>query len=214
MANTQPISLLDHLPKIYREDPFLGCFLRAFEDLFSGLEEKVADIATYFDPKETPQEFLPWLASWTAFSLRFDLSVPQQRDFIAKIIPLYRKRGTKWSLEQLLKTFTVSMPTVTEGASAPPFQIGVHSTIGKDATIGGGVPHFFSVTVSLPERQAPDKQLHQIAIANALIELEKPAHTRFELKPEFPSMQIGKHSTIGKDTLLGTVPDGGEHVRH
>jgi phage tail-like protein len=214
MANAQPISLLDYLPAIYREEPFLGCFLRAFEELFSGLEEKVADIATFFDPFKTRADFLPWLASWTAFSLRFDLDETQQRAFVANIIPLYRERGTKRSLERLLEIFTVGTPTITEAASLAALQIGKHSTVGIDTTLGGGAPHFFSVTVRLPKWQKPEIQLRQIAIADALIELEKPAHTYFELKPEFPSMQIGVTSTIGKDTLLGTIPDGGEHARH
>ena len=42
-------------------------------------------------------------------------------------------------------------------------------------------------------------------IARALIDLEKPAHTFYELIPVFPSMQIGRHSTVGVDTLLGTA---------
>jgi hypothetical protein len=42
-------------------------------------------------------------------------------------------------------------------------------------------------------------------IARALIDLEKPAHTFYELVPIFPSMRIGWHSTVGVDTLLGTT---------
>ena len=47
--------------------------------------------------------------------------------------------------------------------------------------------------------------LRQIAITRALIELEKPAHTDYELDWIYPTMQIGVHSTVGVDTLLGTV---------
>jgi phage tail-like protein len=216
-----PSNLLRYLPAIYGECPFLGRFLLAFEKLLFGrddgvqldgktpaaLDRIVAGMPAYWIPRETPADFLPWLASWTAFSLRFDLDETRQRDFIANIIPLYCERGTKRNLERLLQIFTKGAPTITEAASAAPLQIGKHSTVGVDTTIGGGVPHFFSITVRLP-RQESAMQLRQIAIARALIESEKPAHTFFKPIWDFPSMQIGKHSTVGIDTLLGTAQSG------
>jgi phage tail-like protein len=223
-----PSSLLQHLPAIYAETAFLGQFLVAFEELLFGrddggkvggappaaLERLIADLASHFDPMAAPGDFLPWLASWTAFTLRFDLSQQQQRQFIAKVIPLYRRRGTKGNLIELLRIFTISEPEITEMATAER-------------------PHFFRVTVylapdlptallrvamlpvavlraiGLPERVLrPATVLRQIAIAKAIIELEKPAHTEFELDPVFPSMRIGVQSTVGVDTLLGTAESG------
>jgi phage tail-like protein len=220
--NTQSASsLLQYLPAIYHEDPFLGRFLLAFEKILLGradgvdippaengfpglgLEESIAAVADYFDPAKTPEDFLPWLASWTAFSLRADLDADKQRLFIANIAQLYRWRGTKQNLVDLLQIFTVSTPTVVEQL-AEGIQIGRSSTIGGDMYLGGDAPFYFQVKVSLP-RAAPAVQERQLAIACALIELEKPAHTYYELLPFFPSMRIGRHSKVGVDTLLGTA---------
>src|SRR6476469_7082701 len=89
MANdTNPSSYLQYLPSIFSEDPFLGRFLLAFEQVLSGLagakgepheglEETIAGIATLFDPNETREEFLPWLAGWVALSLRADWNIEQ-----------------------------------------------------------------------------------------------------------------------------------------
>jgi phage tail-like protein len=214
-------SLLQYLPAIYQEDPFLGRFLLAFEKILlgrrdgvappatdkpypgEGLEACIAGLAHYFDPFQTPEAFLPWLASWTAFSLRADIDVMKQRQFIARIAQLYRFRGTKQNLQDLLSIFTVSVPTVIE-QEVTGIQVGVVSTVGKDMVVGGEQPHFFHVKISLP-RAAPEVQSRQMSIARALIDLEKPAHTFYELEPVFPSMQIGRFSTVGVDTLLGTV---------
>jgi|HubBroStandDraft_6_1064221.scaffolds.fasta_scaffold510995_2 phage tail-like protein len=182
MADPRPSSLLQYLPAIYQQEPFLGCFLLAFELLLlgcddaiplkgvRGLEQSVAGIATYFDPYHTPADFLPWLASWTAFSLRFNLDEPQQRQFIANIIPLYRSRGTKANLNELLRIFTDPQKiTITD---VPPPE--------------GGPPddHRFLVTVQL-KSATPDARRRQMQIARAIIELEKPAHTSFVLpEPE------------------------------
>jgi len=216
-------SLLPYLPAVYSEDPFLGRILLAFEKVLlgrqdhvafpavnaefpgQGLEECIAGVANYFDPFETPDEFLPWLASWTAFSLRADLDAVKQRQFIARIAQLYRWRGTKKNLQELLSIFTVSVPTVVE-QEVSGIQIGVHSTVGVDMYLGGEKPHFFQVKISLP-RAAPAVQERQMSIARALIDLEKPAHTFYELIPVFPSMRIGRHSTVGVDTLLGTAKE-------
>ncbi|HEX5734700.1 MAG TPA: phage tail protein [Blastocatellia bacterium] len=211
-----PSSLLAYLPSIYQEEAgsFLGQFLRAFEAILiapedgsgasiKSLEATIAGIATLFDPRNTPEEFLQWLAGWTAFSLRADLNLDQQRDFISKIIQLYSWRGTKRSLQDLLSIFTKGKPEITESATDD-CQLGVNSTIGEGMWLGGGPAHFFQVRIFLPDMDAK-LIARQMEIASALIEMEKPAHTFYELVLEHPTMQIGIKSTIGVDTLLGNV---------
>lgn len=192
--------LIDYLPVIYRGDPFLADFLQAFDQVLlgtgdptqPGIEETIADIARYFDPQRAPtvpqvppeQDFLAWLADWTAFSLRSDLSPGQQRDFIAKVIPLYQRRGTKENLIELLKIFTIGQPIVTESPT---------------------LPHLFAVQVILPtsDRVELGKQTN---IAKALIDLEKPAHTTYELTSiTTGGIQVGKVATVGVDTLIGVL---------
>ena len=41
MVDTQPSSLLQYLPAIYREEPFVGRFLLAFEKLLFGRDDGV-----------------------------------------------------------------------------------------------------------------------------------------------------------------------------
>jgi phage tail-like protein len=142
-----------------------------------GLEETIAALSSYFDPKQIakggqppPEDFLPWLAGWTALSLRADLTVAQQGDFIANAIRLYRRRGTEGNMEELLGIFTSQTVTVKDDLKEP---------------------HHFQVEISLAERDQ-DLIKRQQAIAHALIVLEKPAHTSYELIIYFPSMEIGK----------------------
>jgi phage tail-like protein len=175
--------LLTYLPAIYRDDPFLGRYLWAFEQMLVGLEESIEDLATLFDPAGTREDFLPWLSSWVAFTLRADLDVGRQRTFLANVVSLYRRRGTKDNLQSLLTIFTHGgLPTIVEDPTQP---------------------HYFHITMRLPQDTA-EVQLRQSAIAHALIDLEKPAHTYYDLDLLFPTMQIHVTSTIGVDTLLGT----------
>lgn len=174
-----------YLPAIYRDDPFLGQYLWAFEQVLLGLEQQIGAVPSLFDPAETRADFLQWLSTWVGFTLRSDLDEAQQRAFLAGIVPLYRRRGTKENLQRLLSIFTRGTPTVTESDD-------------------DSKPHYFRVGLRLGQAP-PDAITRQLAIASALIELEKPAHTHYDLDASFPTMQIGVTSTIGLDTLLGTI---------
>lgn len=198
--------LLQYLPAIYQDDPFMGRFLLAFEKILlgredypapapgeqpdadlnpRGLEQIIDGLSALYDPLTTPDEFLPWLSKWTALSLRADMTPEQQRRFVARIIKLYEYRGTRENLVHLLELFLVATPSVEVSE--------------KDQ------PYFFRVQITIPERESPEFVRRQMEIAQSLIELEKPAHTDYTLTVNTPTLQIGVYSTVGVDTLLGTV---------
>ncbi len=93
---------------------------------------RLVGIHRYFDPapdisddnQRTPKEFLEWLASWVALSLREDWEESQKRRFISQVVPLYRKRGTKAGLEDMLRAYTGGIE-VKVYEFQQPFQVGV-----------------------------------------------------------------------------------------
>ncbi|HKQ06541.1 MAG TPA: phage tail protein [Blastocatellia bacterium] len=208
--------LLKYLPAVFHADDLLADYLSAFEQILIGasdpplrsLEATIAGISNYFNPKEAPEEFLPWLAGWMAFGMRADLPVNLQREFLAQVISLYKKRGTSDSMKQLLRIFTGAEPTILEGddladTKDPAWNVadGYQKWAGVDADgkpdgKGDGKPeHAFGVLLSFMDKQggqdrtAPEIQ-RKLIIAYALIELEKPAHTIFYLVPVFPSLRL------------------------
>lgn len=167
------------------------------------LEDEVSDLHCLFEPDHTPERFLPWLAGWAALSLEASLSVDRKRELVGRIIPLYRIRGTKRYLEELLRLHLEAEAIVAvEDDEKSCLQVGRFSTIGKDCYLGGGAPHWFRVRIEFPEsdwhRVEPQCQL-----ARRVIDLAKPAHTVYELKVKAHRMQIAVHSTVGVDTVLG-----------
>ena len=203
--------------------PFLHYFLLAFEQVLlhrpgqgagrfvaeasssaesiPSLEEEIDSLHVLFNPLETPEEFLTWLASWAALSFRPELTLPRRRRLLARIIPLYRLRGTKKYLEELLTLHLDARPSVDD-AELPRLQVGLHSTIGQDTYLGGGPPHFFRVRLAFPEKNWPAVGL-QRQLARNVIDLAKPAHTDYELEVVWPRMQVGVHCSVGFDTILG-----------
>jgi phage tail-like protein len=192
-------SYLDYLPAIYRQDPFAGQFLLAFETVLSGtqgtpgLETVISTLSRYFDPKGTDKEFLPWLAGWVALSLRADWDVDTQRGFIKKIVPLYKLRGTPDGMAQMLTAYTGEKVEVFDTFDALPF--------------------FFEVRLTLIEADPKALQAKQ-QIARAIIDQEKPAHTYYSLQLAVPTMRLVSQELsqqtgwplliLGKNTVLGT----------
>lgn len=180
-----------------------------------GTSERLLDgIHRYFDPgpdypidaqklpdyNRAPSEFLTWLAGWVALTLREDWTDDHKRKFIANAVQLYRLRGTKAGVIQFVQTYTGGLPVeISEQGSQ--FQLGVHSQVGVDTILDSGTPFFFRVKMTSSDPLAFQKQKEMV---NALIELQKPAHTSFSLEVQTLQFQIGVHSQIGVDTLLGT----------
>lgn len=152
---------------------------------------------------QAPQEFLSWLGEWVALSRWAELDEDTQREFIARAVSLYRKRGTREGLREVIRIYTRLAPGIDELHS--PMQVGVHSTIGEDTWLGGGPSFFFRVRINLATTQ-PDEIAHQERVVRAIVDAEKPAHTHYALRVHTPSLQIGVHSRVGVDTLLGYSP--------
>jgi phage tail-like protein len=201
MEKEQLSSYLEYLPAYLETDPFLGRFLLAFENILSGLPEQETDftpqivhpntattwgletlinqVHTYFDPQQTPAEFLPWLAGWVALSLRDDWDEKTKRQFISHIVPLYQIRGTVPGMKKMLEIYLES-----SGLSYPERTISIFEFDQK--------PHYFQVQLALPSNQVihPERYWREFRIAKGIIDQEKPAHTYYALRILTLTMQI------------------------
>lgn len=198
---SNPVSeYLQYLPAILQADPGLGPFLLAFEQILSGLpathtgpqiiqpdtdnppglEFLIGQIHTYFDPMQTPAEFLPWLAGWVALSLREDWTEPVKRKFIQRIVPLYQKRGTKEGLIEILRLY---LDSEQEKVTVYEFD--------RPA-------HYFQVELELASQDLKAYQQKE-KIARAIIDQEKPAHTFYAFQIKMPTMRLISAELAGKE---------------
>lgn len=197
--------MVANLPTPFREDRASVDFLKAFEKMLlgrddqvgvgtgavQGIEETIELLPTYFVPSapavpgkqtQTPDAFLPWLASWMAFSMRADLPQEVRRDFVSNLATLYRWRGTRENLMRVLAYFT-GLPSSDSTVAVSPTE-----------------PYCFEVRIDLSKRVAESRYTdvpRLVEIAHALIRREKPAHTRYRLLPSFPSFRLGSADGTG-----------------
>ena len=207
---SEPVSTYQqYLPIILQEDIFIGRFLLAFENILTGLnvtstqeqiitgnsqnpaglEQIIDNIDVYFNPQETPEDFLPWLAGWVALSLRDDWQVEVKRAFIRQIVGLYRLRGTKPGLTEILGLYLKN------------------SGFGAKVEVFDNFDNFsnyFQVRLTLKDRD-PDKYWRQAKIAQAIIDREKPAQTFYSLKILVPTMQLTQRSQVSYTLLFQPI---------
>jgi phage tail-like protein len=112
------------------EDP-LRRFMFIFQHLMTTLTEKIDRIVDLTDPLLCEPKFLPWLASWVGFELDESLPVHQQRELVRRAIRLYRTRGTRAGVEEMVRVLT-SAPVRIRERQKP----GV-AVLGKCTLIGG-----------------------------------------------------------------------------
>lgn len=206
--------LLSHLPAIYHGSEDLRELLAVFEATLFGPDgqdehkklprrsldeilpvgDSIATISSLFDAYETPGDFLPWLAQWVALSFLEGLTVEQQRDLLACIVPLYAQRGTKIYLKKLLTFFNPQKAKISiDDQGLAGFVIGT-AYVGIDTQLERDRPFWFRVKIDMSALAIDsDSQSEFIAAREKrirrVIDLAKPAHTLYELDWQFEANQ-------------------------
>jgi phage tail-like protein len=192
-------SYLDHLPAVFRQDPFAGDFLQGFQTMVDGLQAEIQGLADYLDPMTARADFLPWLSGWVALTLRADWDDATRRSFLQQIVPLYQLRGTRAGMRRMLELYTGERVEIDDAFDQ--------------------VPYYFQVRLTLSEAD-PDLLRRKQDIARAIIDQEKPAYTFYALQLAIPTMRLvsvhlqdqeeaaGRARPplliLGSNTLLGT----------
>jgi len=236
---------LRYLPQILRgADPeagFLNGYLKVIEALLSGrddvppaqnvssIEGMIAAAPALFDPALTPMEaskpsasvespFLDYLARWVALTFDQNWEIDKRREWLRRIVPLYKRRGTLGGLSEYLAMFVGNQAKVDE----PPggFILGKYktpggaevkgsSTVGIDTFVAGAPAYYFRVRINY----GFDPEPFDIAVwrnirkgTKAIIDLEKPAHTYYnsKLDARTPGIIVGRkgHAAVGRETLI------------
>lgn len=181
-------TLLRLLPAICQEQPSLAAFLAPFETILFGagdgtdpksIDAVISSLARLIDPIAAPESFLPWLASWVGLTLHPDLDVTRRRTLIQQASPLYRRRGTKSGIEDLLGIVTGGQATVSQ-PQMEALRVGF-SQVGETTRLGGERPHFFDVRITLPSAIERKERGRLERVARAFVDQAKPAHTQYSL---------------------------------
>jgi P2-related tail formation protein len=219
-----PSGLLQYLPAVYAEDPFLGQFLLAFEKILLGRDDSPSpDSSAGAVGGESGAKSGDGPA---ASAPDPDLNPKGLEQIIDGLATLYDPANTpeeflpwlsKWTALSLRADMTLEQQRKFVEQVIQLYQyrgtqenllklLELFLTAAPTIVVDDTEPYFFHVVIKLP-RMSQEFTRRQFEIAQALVEQEKPAHTDYELKLDTPTLQIGTYSTVGVDTLLGTAEE-------
>lgn len=112
------ISFVDYLPQIYRggtdKNTFLARFISIFQSIYVDFEDRIDRMPMMFDPQKVDSEFLEWLTDWFLIKNSYIWSEEKLRDLLRKCVTIYKKKGTKKALQQMIEMYIESTPIIVE----------------------------------------------------------------------------------------------------
>lgn len=193
-------SYLRYLPAVFQDDErgrdFLERFLSLFESVLYDLEREIFTTRRYADPWAVPAGFLPWLASWLALpdaDQWLEDGGARLRTLIARANELYRFRGTRGGLAELISLYTGKEPWIVEA-----FQLDCirgRSEWRETMRLFGEDPYHFTVLLQ-PGGSG------RIETVKRIVARERPAHTCATVVALEPLFRLGGHTYLEVNTNL------------
>ena len=221
--------LLRKLPRAFSRDLAVGDFLRRYlavgEGMLGELDARGSARAALLAPFATPDELLPWLASFMGLVLDGRFTTAQRRLLVSEIANLWRAKGTVCGLARFLEIYLGVRPIIVEafrlrglggtvlGSDCAPrttsvlgagFQVGGDARAASEGPLAPAVvrdafetrAHRFTVIV--PGHLTQEQE----AVVRFLLDTQRPAHTFYELCTVANGTRVGKALHV-RDLLAG-----------
>lgn len=190
---------LRYLPATYQEDTssrhFLERYLSIFESVFSKLEDSIYNTPRLFDAHGTREEFLPWLSTWLGAVQDENWPEEKWREFLGRAAELYKQRGTRAGLSELIKIYTGKYP----------FAIVERGLLEcSNDSFGKVLDRLFGCKYSFCVLLKPDQVKTETdrKVLKRMIDMEKPAHTCGGLVVSEDLTRLDWHAYLEINTVL------------
>jgi phage tail-like protein len=161
-----PTPLGSMLPGVYQDDAFAQGLTAALDAVLAPMLTTLDCFPAYLDPRTTPEDFGPWLATWVGLVIDENWPLDRQRSVLAETVDLYSWRGTRRGLRELTRIYTGVTPEITDGGG-----VSWSPTPGGEAT-GTGEP---TVRVRVVVDRTEDFDADRL---RAIVTMACPAHVR------------------------------------
>jgi phage tail-like protein len=217
---------LRRLPKTLSRDDQAASFLLRYLAIFDGalgeLQARADARHVLIDPRSSPVELLPWLASFLGLALDERWSESVRRTLIAEAAWLFRFRGTVPGLTRFLEICTGATVILLERfrlrgmggtllgespASSSTSVVGTGFRAGgavgqadaTDAADDGFATHAHRFMVFIAASLTTD----QLAMVRDLLDAHRPAHTRYDLCTVAEGSRLGQGLHVGLTSMIG-----------
>ncbi|WP_397556703.1 phage tail protein [Microbacterium alkaliflavum] len=223
-------ALLSALPRMFssvdEQADFLHGFLTPAEGLLHDLDTAAAERRLLVDPLTTPDEFLPWLATFAGIILDRRWPEDARRALLAEVYTLFAGRGTAAMLERMLRLYLGRDARVVErwrlrglgGGFLGLTPDGLDSPTVAGTTRKAGMLGHFTIGGELPGAGSYERLAHRFTVlipgcltqeqrevVDDLIRTHKPTHTLGEICEIGNGMPLGR-ARIGLTAYISPPP--------
>lgn len=160
-----PHPLGETLPALYQqEDDFALRFTAALDEVIAPVMLALDNLDAYLDPLLAPRDFLEWMANWVGIDLDETWPEHKQREQVGSAVNLYRWRGTKKGLTDVIRLYCDVDPEIIDNG-------GASFSDGPTGPLPGSPTPSLHVRITVPAgRDVDESRLHE------LVSTAKPAH--------------------------------------
>jgi phage tail-like protein len=152
------------LPALYQEDDLTQRMLGALDGVLAPVLSSLDNLEHYLDPALAPPDFVAWLAEWVGALVDETWPPERQRAMVARMVTLYRRRGTVGGLREQLELATGGDVEVEDNGE-------VSWSPSPQAALPGSDNAFLRIKVRVDDPNAVD-----LAELERLVVAAKPAH--------------------------------------
>jgi len=98
--------LLDMLPGVYVEDDLVRGLTQGLDVVLAPVFLTLDCLEAYVSPRQAPEDFLPWLASWVSVTVAESWPSERKRAVVASAVRRHRDGGTRRGLQAQLELLT------------------------------------------------------------------------------------------------------------
>lgn len=192
---------MQYLPEAYQprpgESPFVERYLSIFQSLYSDLDQEIRDVARCLDPDVVEGAYLEWLSGWLDVEDRYLWPQEKLRTLVRRGVELYRIRGTRRYVVEMVELYTGHTPWVVEHSDIEPFL----TDTGRAALLKelyGGSPYM--VTLILESSALESTEAYKALLR--IIDNARPAWVEVNLVVLTPYLFLDKYSYLGINSTL------------
>lgn len=152
------------LPALYHDDEFAQRLMAALDVVVAPIFSVLDNLPAYLDPAVAPLDFVEFLARWVGIELDETWPETRQRQLVSEAVRLYRWRGTKRGLREVVALYVGVEPEIEDNG-------GVTWSPTPGGDLPGSAEPFVVVRVRVPDIDAVNK-----VRLEALVAAAKPAH--------------------------------------
>lgn len=188
-------SWIRYLPGVYQNQlengDFLERFLGIFQSIYEDLERNIRSAPRYLDVNGADRPFLDWLASWIDINNPYVWPEDKLRDYLKQAMNLFKKRGTRQGLIDMVELYTGESVYVLEYQQVE--HCHMERLYGENENV---------VFLFVPERCITSKK--EYLALSGIVEDCKPAHVEVKIISLKPCLFLNHYSYLGINSVLGS----------